>query len=133
MNMDEKLEKHKQDAIQRDIVNKKREIIDAERIIAKCDKELGWYDEEIEIFKGISAVMLEDYHKKESKIEHAWEENPKYWELLKTKQELDNKKKLSWFEDQKYAVQRLKENTTDQLFSLKVALKMQEEPEGEKK
>jgi len=100
MDMKEKLEKKKMSktektAREKDIQNKEREISEGKITIAEMQVEIENVTAEQEIFARIAKIMLDNYGKVESKIEHKWEEKPEYWKVMKDKQIIDNKRKTA--------------------------------------
>lgn len=129
--MDEKEQKAKVEAyelerIERDIANKKREIADFKHQIEQVDLSKSFVKREIEIFKEVGKVMLENYGKIPDKKEHLWEETPEFWAIMKQKQALDNEIKFNQLNENLRKLDRQREVALDQIDGLEKSLKMSE-------
>lgn len=129
MNMKEKLDKKKMTELTRtsyekDIENKQRELLESEESITLLKAEIGNVKDEIIVFGKIAKLMLENYGKIESKKEHKWEEQPEYWEFMKEKQVIDNKRKNVEYERMIKGFEKQIENTEQNITNLRASIKM---------
>ena len=115
------------ESVKKDIANKEREISQGKQQLESLKKEVEWTAKEKELFKKISDAMLADYGKIDSAKEHLWENNPEYWQLMKSKQEIDNARTLEKYEGQAKLVEMKIEQTKNMIDDLELAKKMAEE------
>lgn len=130
--MDEKEMELKQakvqvESVQRDIENKNRELEDFQHKIEMCNFDIKHIGEQTEIFEGVLKLMMLDYGKVESAIEHKWENNSEYWELMKRKQLIEGEKKIKEFEATVRNLERTVKSAEDQIDGITIALKMDED------
>jgi len=124
------------ESVVRDIENKQREIEQAELQLESTLKEVEFTKQEQELFVKISKVMLDNYGKLDSSMEHAWEVHPEYWSLMRQKQEIDNKRTIEKFKNQSKMLDVQVEKIKNTIEDLKTAKLMAENDlndfEGEK-
>ena len=122
-----KLEKYDKFKLEKDIENKRREISEAERTIELTTQEVERIEQEIVIFGKVSAIMLENYGKLPEKYEHKWETQPEYWELMSTKQKLENDRAIIKYKSTILALEKQKRHAEESLDGLKKSSLLQEQ------
>lgn len=122
-----KLKKAEVEQFERDIANKERELKDFAYRIEQANAEISYLEAEAKVFAEVVKVMMANYGKVPSKIEHLWEEKPEYWALMKEKQLLDNERNARNRQQQIRQLQKTITSSEDQIHGIGIALKMQED------
>jgi len=136
--MKEKLESLKESkfnkvALKKDVENKERELDDAEWTLKSVLAEKINVAEELEVFKKISKVMLDNYGRVPSKIENLWEGTDEFIILMKEKQLIDNRRKIAEFEAKARSIDNKIYQTNNNIEGLKQSLEMVKEELEDKK
>ena len=128
----EKLERYDKFKLEKDIENKEREIKEAERTIELTDEEIDRIKEEIIIFGKVSTIMLENYGKLPEKYEHKWELKEEYWNLMSSKQKLENERAIIKYKSTILALEKQRRHAEESMDGLKKSLLLQKQEVKEK-